>query len=67
MNKKMRMKATRTNAKLAAIEVVLKNHLSPLLSGPADNLRLTGAGLVREDSLIRPVCLKSLTGSYSVG
>ena len=46
------MKATSTKAKLAAIEVVLKNHLSPVLSGPAESLRLTGAGLVAEESLM---------------
>lgn len=52
MMRNTRIKATRTKAKLAAIEVVLKNHLSPLLSGPADSFRLTGSGLVTEDSLM---------------
>jgi hypothetical protein len=53
MKRNTRIRATSTKLKLAAIAVVLKNHLSPLLSGPADSLRLTGAGLVAEASLMR--------------
>lgn len=51
MKRNTRIKATKTKAKLAAIDVDLKNHLSPRLNGPADNLRLTGSGLDREVSL----------------
>ena len=63
MKRKMRIRATKTKAKLAAIEVDLKNHLSPRLNGPTDNLRLTGSGLVREDSLTSRFWSMNLTES----
>jgi hypothetical protein len=63
MKRKTRIRATKTKAKLAAIEVDLKNHLSPRLKGPTDNLRLTGSGLVREVSFTPRFWSMNLTES----